>query len=154
MTVRHGCSAEFVASSLPPSPVSRMIYSTSIPANASIPMPNKNSKYDGCSIPSSSICLTTAITFANTARNVSSSTGTLFLLIRSLTVTRCGDVKKPTLLPSAIRTACRYAHTDPFPLVPATWMILRSNAGFPSLLKNSFVCSSVCFFVNLGISSI
>ena len=60
----------------------------------------------------------------------------------------------PVLFPSAISMACKYAHTDPFPFVPATWTIFLSAAGLPNLFKNVFVCSSVCFFVNFGISSI
>ena len=35
-----------------------------------------------------------------------------------------------------------------------TWTIFLSAAGLPNLFKNVFVCSSVCFFVNFGISSI
>ncbi len=42
----------------------------------------------------------------------------------------------------------------PFPLLPATWMILKFSSRMSSLRNSSFVCSNPFFFVNFGISAL
>ena len=50
-----------------------------------------------------------------------------------------GVVYTPTRLPAAMSTELRYAHTEPFPLLPATWIILRRSSGEPSALSKARV---------------
>lgn len=48
-----------------------------------------------------------------------------FTYILSLKVEICGDVNKPTLNPNYYRAVAVFKETDPFPFVPATWIILK-----------------------------
>ena len=73
---------------------------------------------------------------------------------RSFTSTRCGEINKPVCLPAAWSIEARKEHTDPLPLVPATWRIFIRSWGSPRYRKIAFVFSRVFFFVNLGVSSI
>lgn len=57
---------------------------------------------------------------AKIRQKASSSISFPLIRIRSLSFTRCGDVKNPTRFPSKRRIACIYAQTLPFPFVPAT----------------------------------
>ena len=45
---------------------------------------------------------------------------------------RCGEQYKPVRTPEAVSAAASIAAVDPFPLVPATWMICRPTWGSPS----------------------
>ena len=68
--------------------VSRITYSASAWENASIPIPNRNSKKVGCSSPSASICFTAPSVCVKTSLKTSSLTGTPSIMIRSFIFTR------------------------------------------------------------------
>lgn len=88
------------------------------------------------------------------SRKLSSVIISPFMTILSFIFTRCGETKSPTVLPSDKSIAFRYAHTEPFPFVPATWSTLNFSCGSPRHLKNCRVWEGSFFFVNFGMSRI
>ena len=154
ITHTAGFSTALVASSLPPSPVSRTAYSAPASAKARTAMPNRNSKKVGWASPSLSIQCTALRVSSNTAQNCASLICSPPVTIRSFIFTRWGDVKSPVRFPSERSIPSRYAHTEPFPFVPATWSTFICSCGSPRYLRKALVCSLSFFFVNFGISSI
>ena len=123
----------FVASYLPPIPVSiRQISgcSSSIMHNA---IKNNISKNEGCLIPCSNAASTHSFTLLQASLNLSSEISCPFRRIRSFTLTRCGEVNAAVVFPCSFKTASKKAQTDPLPFVPAMCINLRFFCGFPSL---------------------
>ena len=100
------------------------------------------------------MAFTAPSTFSKFSLKDSSSIGLPSTTIRSLILTRWGEVKSPVRFSSERSIPSRYAHTEPFPLVPATWITFRPSCGSPRYFRKVFVCTASFFFVNLGISSI
>ena len=73
-------------------------------------------------IPVSMACLTFTAADANRSSLISFAHS----LIRSLIFTTCGEVKEAVFFPCWVRSASKNAQTDPFPFVPATWIICSS----------------------------
>ena len=122
----------FVASYLPPIPVSiRQISgcSSSMIHNA---IKNIISKKEGWLTPFSTAASTHSFTLLQASLNLSSEISCPFSRIRSFTFTRCGEVNAAVVFPCSFKTASKNAQTDPLPLVPATCTNFRSLCGFPS----------------------
>ena len=69
---------------------------------------------------------TASFTFTAADANRSSLISFAHSLIRSLIFTTCGEVKEAVFFPCWVRSASKNAQTDPFPFVPATWIICSS----------------------------
>ena len=70
--------------------------------------------------------------------------------MRSLIVTRCGEMNVQVLCPASLRTASRKQVTLPFPFVPATCAMRSPRSGEPSTFSHCLVVSGVFFTVNFG----
>ena len=148
-----GFSMTLVASSRPPMPVSRMTHWGARVLHITMNMRNANSKNVGCDTPSRSSFSAACLTARKASRNVPSSTLSPSKRNRSLTRTRWGDVKAAVFIPCSRRMDSKNAQTEPFPLVPATCMILKRRSGFPSSSRNRRSPDKSCFFAaNRGMS--
>ena len=141
MTEISGLST-LVESSRPPSPVSTMARSTFCSLNSRKAIAVINSKKVG-PIPCSLVSI-----FCTTGRSASTHFSIFandrispFTLTRSPSSIRWGEVNRPTRYPCFRYTESSIVHTDPFPLVPATWMDANADCGFPSSWQNASIRS-------------
>jgi hypothetical protein len=58
-------------------------------------------------------------------------------LIRSVKLTRWGEVKSPVFVPERLSMEARAAAVEPLPFVPATWMLLNEPWGSPNRLSRA-----------------
>ena len=102
ITDSTGFCTALVASSRPPSPVSRMTKLACFCTNNSSAMPNSQSKYASVIF---FFCRRFAAlcTLSNACTKSLLETISLSMRIRSLTSTKCGDVNSPVLKPCCIR---------------------------------------------------
>ena len=129
-----------VASSLPPRPVSQATTSTGASAKQEAARAVVSSKKVGAGSQP-------AVTFrsrVNPSATAWRDTGSPSTRMRSRKLTRCGEVNKPLRLPAARLTASTIAHTEPLPLVPATWTkrALWEIPSRPSACSSRWIFSS------------
>ena len=140
-----------VASYLPPIPVSIIQISGCSSWKITIAIRNTASKNDGLFFPSVIPVSMACLTFTAADANRSSLISFAHSLIRSLIFTTCGEVKEAVFFPCWVRSASKNAQTDPFPFVPATWIICSSFWGFPNRSKKYFISSREDFVANPAI---
>ena len=146
----RGFSTTFVESPLPPSPTSRITGSafTALKYMKAIAVTTSNSVGD--SFPSATISSAAASTASVYFSRSSSEMSSPPERILSLNLSRKGDEYRPVRYPQASSPCSRSLHTEPFPLVPATWMTLRSLCGSPSFASSVSIRSSPRTIPNLS----
>ena len=137
----------FVASSLPPIPVSYTAKSHFCCLKYTAAMANMTSKNEGCS-------MNCPFTVSNADTKSSSDIFVPFICILSFMDTRWGDMNNPTLYPRAASICARARHVLPLPLVPATCIAGTAFSGFPKRHKSLERFSLPIFCANSGIPNI
>ena len=124
-----------VASSQPPMPTSSTTKSHLFSLKYKKASATAFSNSDGTSGIFAHAFLTNSAYLTNSSSEIISP----FILNCSRYTDITGDVKSPVLYPAALRISAVMAHTEPFPLVPATWINLSFFCGQPSLSSNSSI---------------
>lgn len=124
ITATDGRSTMLVESKRPPIPTSMMATSRARWVNVCRAIRVRKGKNPGRRIPAA---VSESRTWKNEAAKSSSEMSWPLTRIRSLGLTRCGDVKSPVRFPAAPKRRSKYPQVDPFPLEPATWMTRRRS---------------------------
>ena len=94
----------------------------------------------------------TSMSFSSTALKILSQASTTYSMelfcpliwIRSLKLLMWGLVNMPVLYPSFCKHWDVLSDTDPFPFVPAMWIILEeSRCGFPKVSQSYCICDKL-----------
>ena len=125
MGVKQSTSAltAVVASWLPPSPASRMATSTRSSAKASKASTVRNSKY--VSAGAASMTLLAWLVHNSCGQGLPS------MRMRSVGLTKCGEVYSPVRRPWAAHREARKEAVDPLPLVPSTCTVTKGGRTRP-----------------------
>ena len=134
VTTATPASATLVASHVPPSPTSMTATSTGASAKAAYAMAVMISKkvIGTPSIERSSTISTYGAISSQVASKRSSLIGAPSMVIRSVTLDTCGEVKRPVRRPSARSSDSIIAAVLPLPLVPVRWITGYARCGSPS----------------------